>query len=324
MTNNLKASLIIVNFNGFEITKNCLQSIFQNANGLDFEVIVVDNASSDRSAGKLTKLFGEKKNFFVLQRTKNDFLAAAYNDGFKSSRGKILLFMNNDLVVSKNWLSELLRAFEKKGIGMAGVSMLSYKRKNQIDNLGCKLNFLGYGQRIEAGKAFQAKSCLSEVFFVPGSVLAIRRELFEKAGGFDQSYGGNYEDVDLAWRIRLLGYKVLVAESAIVYHLGSWTVKKYLDKINSSFLCRRNRLTTILKNGGTAYLIIVLPIYLLAQTIIFLKEIFVDRNVQLATTTPRAIYYNLANLKSIMTQRKKIQALKKVADWQIIKKMSFV
>lgn len=322
--NNIEASLIIVNYNGFEITKNCLDSIFANSGEVKFEVIVVDSASSDGSPEKLRELFGKRKNFFLIKRPKNDFLAAAYNDGFKKSRGQIVVFMNNDLIVSKNWLTELLKAFKNKGAGIAGVSLLSYKQKNQIDNLGCGLNFLVYGKRIGAGEIFKpGLPDFLEAFFVPGSVLSIKRQLFEKIEGFDENYGGNYEDVDLSWRTRLLGYKVLVAKKSIVYHLGSWTVKKYLSHADSSYLCRKNRLATILKNAGPAYLILMLPVYFLLQLLIFLKELVLDRNLSLTLTTPKAIYWNLINLSSLAEKRRKIQKARKVSDWQILKLMSF-
>src|SRR3989338_1254949 len=91
-------SLIVVNYNGFEITQNCLESLFETIGETASEVILVDNNSTDQSPEKLQKIFSAKTNFRIITREQNDFLAAAYNDGAKSSQGEILVFMNNDLI----------------------------------------------------------------------------------------------------------------------------------------------------------------------------------------------------------------------------------
>lgn len=302
-----KTSLIIVNYNGFEITKNCLNSIFANTANLDFETIVVDNASEDRSLERLKEEFADKENFFVLGRTKNDFLTAAYNDGAKLSRGEILIFMNNDLVLDQGCLAKLIKAFDQEKTGVAGAAMFSFKEKEVIDNLGCQLNFLGYGKRIAPGKKMTDGPAFSEVSFVPGSLLAVSRNLFDKIGGFDETYGGNYEDADFCWQARSLGYKTVVARKAKIYHLGSWTVKQYLNKTGASYLCRKNHLATLLKNAGTLHLILILPLYFSLQIFLFLKELILERNSALAMTTPRAVFWNLKNLETIFAKRRQIQ-----------------
>ena len=271
-------SLIIVNYKGFSITKNCVESICRHSGNIPYEVIVVDNASSDNSVTELKKMFGNKKGFFIIARRKNDFLTAAYNEGFRHSRGKIVVFMNNDIVVTKGWLINLVNAFSNPQVGIAGVSMLD--KNGKIDNLGCSLDFLCYGHRINTKSR--------KIDFIPASLLAIRRYLFSKAGLFDEFYQGNYEDVDLALRIKKLGYKIVITENSCVYHLGSWTVNKYLGNVKSSYLCRRNRLRTILKHK-----IYILPLYLLLQVLIFIKELAVDRNSKLSFTTPQAVWDNI-------------------------------
>ncbi|MCG2686163.1 glycosyltransferase family 2 protein [Candidatus Parcubacteria bacterium] len=320
MKNPIEVSLIIVNYNGFEITRDCLESIFSNRGEIEFEVILVDNASTDGSVEKLEKIFAHQQNLRVIKKTENDFLAPAYNRGFQESRGSIIIFMNNDLVVTKNWLPELLKAFGEPQVGIAGVSLLSYDQKDKIDHQGCGLNFLGYATRINAGKVFQPEHSMRKVFFVPGAVLAIRRELFETAGGFDGSYGGYYEDVDLAWQARLLGYKAVVARGAVVYHRRSWTITKYLSNSRAAFLCRRNRLTTILKNAGVMHLALVLPFYLALQLAVFLKELLLDRNPRRALTTPQAIRDNLINFKTIRQKRRETQQSRRVSNWSIERK----
>jgi len=316
------ASLIIVNYNGFEITKKCLESLWQSSPDIDFETIVVDNASADQSLEKLSQLFPESKRLKYLARQSNDFLAPAYNDGAELSQGEILVFMNNDLVFTSGWLKELLRTFEFEKIGIAGSAILSFKSKQIIDNLGGRLDVFGFGQRIDAGKEYKPNQDFRSPFYIQGALLAIRRPLFEKIKRFDPDYQANYEDVDLCWKTRLLGYQIYIAQKSVVYHLGSWTVNKYLKKENSSFLCRKNRLTTLLKNGGIIHLVLVLPFYFLSQLALFLKEFFLDRNVKLAMTAFRAVGWNIANFQNTLKKRREIQKLRKVSGRQILKEMS--
>lgn len=321
---NIKASLITVNYNGFEVTKNCVNSILENSGDALYEIIIVDSASTDRSLELLKEEFNDKKNILFVPKKVNEFLAAAYNDGFKKANGEIIIFMNNDLLFNKGWLKPLLKAIKNPQTGIAGVSLLSAQDKKTIDTIGGKINLLGFGNRIDSGKKCKLKDEVKEAFFIPGSLIAIKKELFKKIGGFDNKYLGNYEDVDLAWRVRLLGLKVVVAKSSIVYHLGSWSVEKYQKKTHSSFLNRKNRLATLIKNGGILYLTAVLPLYLTSQIMLFTKELIINRQFKQALTTPKAMFWNLSNFGYLLDMRKASQKLRKVSDIKIIRKMSLI
>ncbi|MBU2592379.1 glycosyltransferase [Patescibacteria group bacterium] len=317
--NNLQISIIVVNFNGFELTKNLINSILKSDQKINKEIIVIDNHSPDKSGQALKKEFSKNKQVSVYFRDENDFLTAAYNYGFIKSKGKIVVFMNNDILVTNNWLKSISKELERENAGLVGVNMFSPDEK--IDNLGCSLNILGYAKRIATGQFFKSNPKTSHLFFIPGSLIAANRDFFNQLGGFDESFLGNYEDVDLAWRTRLLNKNIKIAKKAKVYHLGSQTVKKYLKNYQSSFLCRKNRLATIIKNAGPLYLSLVLPVYLIFQIIIFLKELLFQK--ELALATPRALFWNIDNLEDLLIKRKAIQLTRKTSDWQIIKSMIF-
>lgn len=301
--NNKLVSLNIVNYNGFSITKKMVDSIYRNTYYSPFEIIVVDNASTDKSAEKLKKYLQNKDNAFLVARKVNDFLTGGYNAGFEASKGQILAFMNNDLVMTTNWLTPLTKALNKPKVGIAGSAMLSYQDKNKIDNLGCRRNWLDFGHRIDSGKKYQLQSEIKEVDFIPGSLNAIKKDLFEQLGRFDEDYLGNYEDVDLAWRAKKAGYKSVVVLNSVVYHRGSWTVDKEQKKPYSSYLCRKNRLMTTIKNASLRHLILALPIYLLSQLILFFKELIIDGDFKLAMVSFRAIVWNIKNLNKNLEKR---------------------
>ena len=301
-------SLVVINYNGFKITKVLVDSLVKaQKKGLEVEIVVVDNASEDKSFEQLKSEYVGVRAVKIVRKKKNNFLAEAFNFGFKQTRGEVVVFMCNDLVVEEQWLVELVKAFEDKTVGMAGVVLLDYKNKKTVDCLGCDLNLMLYGKRLETGKKFRKRSGVGRVDFVSGSVIGIRRELLIKAGGFDDMYGGNYEDVDLALRVKRLGFKVVVVYKSVVYHRGSWTVDRHVGNVNSSYLCRRNRLATMIKNYSLVKLVLVLPLYLVLQLGLLVKELVVDRRVKLAMTGVRGVAWNVRNLGYLFNWRKKIK-----------------
>jgi len=303
MTKNPLVSLIIVNYNGHSITKAMTESILKNTNYSPYEIILVDNASTDQSQLMLKEYLKDIDNALLVSREVNDFLTGGYNAGFNCSNGQVLVFMNNDLVVCKKWLTPLVKALQQPDTGIAGSAMLSFDKKNIIDNLGCRRNWLGFGFRLDTGKKFNKSDSLKKVDFVPGSLIAIKRTLFQRLGKFDVDYLGNYEDVDLAWRAKKAGFKSVVALNSVVKHRGSWTVNKEQQKSYSSYLCRRNRLMTQIKNAPMFSLFIKLPIYISSQVILIIKEILINIRFDLAKASINAIKWNISNLSKNIKKR---------------------
>lgn len=287
-------SLVIVNYKGYEVTKKCLDSIDKTVLNKNYEVIVVDSASGDDSVERLEKAFSKNRNIRYIVRKSNDFLTAAYNTGLLYTRGSIVVFMNNDLVFKKPWLEKLMSLFDDREVGLAGLTVVN-ANNNLVENTGGKLNCLGYGININQGNKYSQNNSLLTVDYIPGTLIVGRTELIRFIGGFDEVYGGNYEDVDLSLRLKKLGYRAVTTQDAFVYHLGSWSVIRYLKDTRSAYLCRRNRLLTMLKNYPVGKFLVVLPGYLVFQLIIIVKEIFIDRQLKLALTTPQALLWVFKN-----------------------------
>jgi hypothetical protein len=306
MTKNPLVSLIIVNYNGHSITKAMTESILKNTNYSPFEIILVDNASTDQSQLMLKEYLKGIDNALLVSRKVNDFLTGGYNAGFNCSNGQVLVFMNNDLAVGKKWLTPLVKALQQPDTGIAGSAMLSFDKKNIIDNLGCRRNWLGFGFRLDTGKKFNKSDSLKKVDFVPGSLIAIKRTLFQRLGKFDEDYLGNYEDVDLAWRAKKAGFQSVIALNSVVKHRGSWTVNKEQQKTYSSYLCRKNRLMTMIKNASLLHLLSALPIYFFTQFILFFKELIINKKTKTALTTIIAIIWNIRNLKRNWAKRSNV------------------
>lgn len=217
-------SIIIPVLNQIAHTEQCLQAIFRNSHGIDLEIIVIDNASSDQSAEVLKKLSQKHQELKVLSNSTNLGYSKANNQGAQIAQGKYLLLLNNDTIPRAGWLSELLKAACGDKVGLCG-SKLVYPMTNNINHAGyvynrqiCKF----YPIYHEFAAAHPAVNKAREFQALLGACVLLSRELYLSLGGL-REFG--LEDVDLCLRVRKEGYKVLYCPKSEVAHYGSLTLK---------------------------------------------------------------------------------------------------
>lgn len=240
-------SVSIVNLNGEKYLKECLDSLKELNYPQDkLEVIVVDNGSTD---GSLVLLKQDYRKVKIIENRRNMGFAYANNQAAKAAEGEYVSFLNNDTKVDKNWLIELLRPIYKdKEIAASGSKVLSMDGK-KIDFVGGMINFEGKGFQINYGTPAESDKYDRYMFlpFVNGGSMMINRKVFLDVGGFDQDFFAYYEDVDLGWRLWVLGYKVVFAPDSIVYHHHHGTSKAFSED-RLRFLKERNSLYSVFKN----------------------------------------------------------------------------
>lgn len=313
-----KVSLITVNFNG----KKFLENFFVSLKKLDYsnwEIIFVDNASTDGSVEFIKKLKSSRvKRLIKLVENKGNLgFALANNKAAEMAKGKYLFFLNNDTKIEPKVLLELVNKMEKdQDLAICGCKMMSYSGQKHF-HTGIGADIFGY------------PVVWKKVFYVEGSALMIRRGLFRKLGGFDPKYFMFHEDIDLAWRVWLWGYRVTALSSAVVYHFAGGTAgggEKVKGKYKSSLLRRyyseRNNIRTLLKNYQTLSLLFVLPLYFLINLaeVLFYLVMFKFKVIYLYL---KAYIWNLVNLDDTLEERRKVQKARKVSDKQLMKKMYF-
>ena len=216
-----KVSVIIVNYNGKIFLERCLESL-RKVNYENFEIIVVDNNSTDGSVELVTKNY---PSIILLKLNSNKGFAEPNNVAAKISKGKYLLFLNNDTVVTPNFIFEMVKVMEtdKK---IAICQSLLLKPDGSVDSSGDFIDHLGvvYNSKTEIDE-------IREVSSARGASMLVRSDIFEKLDGFDQKFFVTFEDVDLCWRSWILGYRVLIIPTSIVYHEGGITIKKIKSEI---------------------------------------------------------------------------------------------
>lgn len=159
-------------------------------------------------------------------------------------------------------------------------------------------------------------------FFLLGGALFIRRELAILTGGYDEAFLTLTDDIDLSWRVRLLGFKVMVEPKALLYHRVSATLSKSHNRAEKRFISERNTLRTLLKNYSLISLLILMPFYFLMLVLESTFFLLINKK-NIAKSNIRAVIWNVRHLKSTIGKRKYIQSSRKVSDVKILTKMSF-
>jgi GT2 family glycosyltransferase len=246
-------SVIILNWNGKELLRDCLSSLKQQSYR-EFEVIVVDNGSTDGSADLIRS---EYSDFVELVCSKiNLGFGRGNNIGVKHSSGKYVLLLNNDCVVDKLWIAELVRVAEsERRVGMCGSKILSCHDRHVIDNTGHLIYRDGLNRgrgrlEVDAGQYDMKR----DIFFPSACAALYRREAFDEIGGFDEDFFAYGDDTELGIRVRLAGWKCQFVPTAIAYHKYSGSTSAYSPL--KAFLVERNRMWVALKCFPIRYLLL--------------------------------------------------------------------
>lgn len=251
----MKVTIIIPNWNGKHFLKTSLNSL-KGQTFKDFEIIVVDNGSTDGSIEFLQDNYPEVR---IIRFSENRGFSAAVNAGIKEAKGEYIALLNNDAEVDPKWLEELVYALERyPEVGFCASKMVNYFNRSIIDTAGDGFSRYGIAFKRGSGKPDGPEYNKEEyVFGACGGAAIYRREVFDKIGLFDEDFFAYLEDVDLSFRAQLRGFKCLYVPTAIVYHMmggtsggKSYSVKRMAGKVaNKLFVLIKDMPgTLILKN----------------------------------------------------------------------------
>jgi len=236
-------SIIIPVFNQLKYTKQCLEAVAINTDEVNYEVVIIDNGSTDGTVDFLRCLEGDVK---IIKNSQNMGFSKANNQGSKVAKGKYLVFLNNDTIAQPEWLSEMISVIEKDPLtGIVG-SKLLYP-DGTIQHAGVVMDNGIYHIYEGLPSDHLAVNKLREFPYVTGACLLIPRDLFCRLEGFDEGYINGFEDIDLCLKVRRTNKKVIYCPKSILFHyantsesrMSNNTEKEKNDKRNGELLFKK-------------------------------------------------------------------------------------
>lgn len=313
-------SIVIPSYNGVEHLRKCLPSVYKQKYK-NIEVIIVDNNSKDTTLDFVSTHFPKAK---LIQSKSNLGFAEANNVGYHAAKGKFILLLNNDTIVSPDFLTILVKSLlTKKYLGAVQPKIFLIDKPTILDSVGAYLTASGllyhFGVNRRNSAIYNKKRY---IYSAKGACLLIKREALEAAllngDPFDPEYFAYFEETDLCHRLWLAGYRVMFEPKAVILHKMGATSSK-LQNSFIQFHSFKNRFNTYIKNLSVGNLLPILIIHFIiteAYSIVALLRL----NLGLFLAIQNALLWNVLNLKRTLIKRSFIQSnIRAVSDKSIWK-----
>jgi len=308
-----KASIVIVNFNMLHNLKKCLPSIL-NQHFSDFEVILVDNASTD---GSIEFLEREFPGVQIIRNEENLGYSGGNNVGFKYASGDYVAVLNPDTKLEPDWLLHIIMALDADPqAGLAASKILMMDNPTRINTCGLNITYTGLSFCRGLGEPADRYSKPEVIFGVSGSAFVIRRRVLEEIGGFDESFFMYYEDTDLSLRANLAGYKCLYVPSAVVYH-------QYLFKFSPQkcYMQERNRYFSLIKTFHWQTLILLIPTFFISEVLAWGYALL--QGAEHLRSKYQSLAWLVANRGEVLAARNQVQRLRRVSDKTLLNRFCY-
>ena len=248
----MNTSVIILNWNGQALLERFLPSVVAHTPSGMAEIVVADNGSSDNSVAMLQARFPEIR---IIRFDKNYGFAEGYNKAIALTDTKYTVLLNSDVEVTPNWIEAPLAIMEAdKSIAAVQPKILSQQNKQYFEYAGAAGGFLDmYGYPYCRGRIMYVieedqgqYDTQTNIFWASGACLFVRTDVYKKEGGLDANFFAHQEEIDLCWRLRARGYRIVYTPQSVVFHVGAATLKT--ESPQKTYLNFRNNLLMLYKN----------------------------------------------------------------------------
>jgi hypothetical protein len=270
-----KIAIVILNWNGVNLLHQFLPSVFEFSKNDSTEIVIADNGSTDDSLLLLRKEFPTVK---VLDLKQNFGFARGYNEALKQIDADYFVILNSDVEVTSGWLDSPIQLMEAdSSIAAVQPKILSYHQKTHFEYAGAAGGFIDrFGYPFCRGRIFNEVETDNgqydnsmDIFWATGACMFVRARLFHEVGGFDADFWAHMEEIDLCWRLKNRGYRVVFAPESTVYHLGGGTLS--YDNPQKLFLNFRNNLWLLYKNLPANQLLSIISIRMILDAVAAFK-----------------------------------------------------
>lgn len=252
----MKIAVVILNWNGKDFLKKFLPSVV-SCNSSLASIIVADNASTDDSIQFLKDHYPQ---IAIVQNAQNGGFAKGYNDALEQIKAEYYVLLNSDVEVTPGWIDHVIKLMDSDtSIAACQPKIKAYNEKNFFEYAGAAGGFIDkFGFPFCRGRILEFTEedhgqydDQREIFWATGACLFIRSECYHLVNGFDEDFFAHMEEIDLCWRLKNRGYKIMFCPESTVYHVGGGTLNKTSPK--KTYLNFRNNLVLITKNHPPEY-----------------------------------------------------------------------
>jgi GT2 family glycosyltransferase len=305
------ASVVIVCYNEMQFLDGCLTALLCQDYPGEYEVLLVDNASTDGSGDYVRTYFPVVR---LIEPGANLGFAKGNNYGAQFAEGQVIAFLNCDTrVTGPEWLRELVRPLvDDATIGLTTSKIVLMDQPDRINACGLDVSLSGIATCRHAGRATASVVDDEEVAAISGGAFAIRASLFQKLGGFDRNIFIYQEDTDLSWRARLAGYRCVLAARSVVAH--SYTFKLPPKKARD---IERTRYLMLAKNLSLLTLIALLPLLLLSEVITWGWAAL--KGPRYLAAKAQAVFWTISHPRHLIRAHRETQRLRRVADTVVLR-----
>jgi len=297
----LLISIIIVNWNAEKYIKNCIESLI-NQTYKNFEIILVDNASSDNSVEIIEKKFPQVK---IIKNSSNLGFAEGNNIGIKESNGNLIALFNPDAVADKDWISKLVSVLTSSD-KIAGVTGKLFYLGDQFGKDAIFCTWSKISPISGNPYNFHNDEPMSKVDYLSGAAMMVKKEVIDNVGNLDTEFFLYFEDTDWCARAIRAGYDLIYVPEAIAWH----AVSALSDSSTKIYHMEQSRIRFAIKNFDSTYIIPFL-LNILGETAYLILRDIKNKNFLRSRLRLKAIFWNISNFNNTLKSRKN--------DFQLIK-----
>lgn len=310
MTPSKKVAIVILSWNGKKFLEQFLPSVVQHTSIELCEIIVADNCSTDDSIAFMQANYPSIR---LIQNPKNDGFAGGYNDALQLVEAEYYVLLNQDIEVTGNWVENVLTEMEKdKNIAAAQPKLRAFHNREYFEYAGACGGYLDkYSYAFCRGRMFDEVEKdegqyddVREIFWATGACLFIRSEIFWKAGAFDADFFAHQEEIDLCWRIKNMGYRIICVPQSVVYHVGGGSLSK--GNPHKTYLNFRNNMRMMFKNLPASSFLWKIPLRIFLDSLAAAYGIYKNHNLKDCLAIVGAHYAFVGGIPKLIKKRKGI------------------
>ena len=320
----MSIAIVIPHYNGQQMLADCLSSLVKTEYE-NYRIYLVDNASSDGSPQWAKQNYPQIE---VISSSKNLGYAGGCNLGIRSTKEDYIVLLNNDTEVRPDWLKALAAGLDQNpSAAAAQPKILWLKDRSLFDYSGGAGGMMDiYGFPYCLGRLFESKEKdngqyggdIRDIFWASGSASIYRRSALDKAGLLDEDFFMHMEEIDLAWRLQLSGYRILSVPDSVIYHLSGGSLPA--GNFRKMYLNHRNSLLMLWKNYSIPSLLLIWPGRVLLEALALMKALS-SGNLEWARAIVQAMLWIHENPRVVLKKHREVQKNRKIKDAAVMNRM---